>query len=402
MSAREQTIAGRYELGERLGFGGMSTVQLAFDRRLEREVAVKLLAEHLVDDPQFVSRFRREALAAAQLVHPNIVQVFDFGLDEPTGRHFIVMEYIRGHSGAELLRDHGRLDLQEALFVVNQACRGLEHAHRNGVVHRDVKPGNLLRSDEGVVKLADFGIAKATNDSVSKITQVGSVLGTAAYLSPEQAAGEEATARSDIYSLGVVTYQFLAGRLPYEAQSLTELALKQQREVPPSLDELDGSIPHGVAQAVARALEIDAADRYASADELREALSAGAAGHTFDDEPTARTSILADDEALATRRAPVGPSTEQTRRARRLQPTPGPPTAHPPAAVGTAAPARRPGRGRQVLATVVMLALIVAAGVAIYLALTSGGNEVQLVNVEQDSAADTIDRMLELVESNTR
>jgi eukaryotic-like serine/threonine-protein kinase len=403
MSPREQTIAGRYELGERLGFGGMSTVQLAFDRRLEREVAVKLLAEHLAEDPQFVSRFRREALAAAQLVHPNIVQVFDFGLDEPSGRHFIVMEYIRGSSGAELLRDQGRLRLEDALFVVNQACRGLDHAHRNGVVHRDVKPGNLLRSDDGVVKLADFGIAKAASDTVSRITQVGSVLGTAAYLSPEQAAGEEASARSDIYSLGVVTYQFLAGRLPYEAQSLTELALKQQREVPPPLDELDPSIPHGVAQAVACALEIEAERRYESADELREALSAGAAGQTFDDDPTARTSILAD-ETLATRRAAPspGPSTEQTRRARRLQPTPGPPTPYPSPAGAAAVDRPAPSGARRAIATFLLVALIVAAAVAIYFALTSGGNEVQLIQVERGTTGETVGAMKDLVDSNTR
>jgi eukaryotic-like serine/threonine-protein kinase len=395
---REQLIAGRYELGERLGFGGMSTVQLAFDRRLERDVAVKLLAEHLADDPQFVSRFRREALAAAQLVHPNIVQVFDFGLDEPSGRHFIVMEYIRGHSGAELLRDEGRLALNDALFVVNQACRGLDHAHRNGVVHRDVKPGNLLRSDDGVVKLADFGIAKAANDAVSKITQAGSVLGTAAYLSPEQAAGDEATPRSDIYSLGVVAYQFLAGRLPYEAQSLTELALKQQREVPPPLDELDPSIPHGVSQAVARALEIEPANRYENADELREALSAGAAGQTFDDEPTARTSVLAGEPTESTRVA-----TGQAPRARRLQPTPSPPTPSP-AHGGAAALEDRPGpsRARRAIATFLLLALVAAAAVAVYLALTSGGNDVQLVDVTQQNVPDSVAAMKELVESNTR
>jgi serine/threonine protein kinase len=399
--ATDQIIAGRYELGERLGFGGMSTVQLAFDRRLEREVAVKLLAEHLADDPQFVSRFRREALAAAQLVHPNIVQVFDFGLDDRTGRHYIVMEYIRGNSGAELLRDHGRLRLEDALFVVNQACRGLEHAHRNGVVHRDVKPGNLLRSDDGVVKLADFGIAKAASDSISRITQVGSVLGTAAYLSPEQAAGEEATARSDIYSLGVVTYQFLAGRLPYEAQSLTELALKQQREVPPALDDLDPEIPRGVAQAVARALAIDPAQRYASADELREALTAGAAGQTFaeDRDPTARTSVLAADETLATRHA--GPATEP-RRPRRLQPTPGPPTAHPAAPAAGPVAERGPSRARRAVATFLMLALIAAAAVAVYLALTSGGDDVQLRQVEYETTRESVDAMKELVDSNTR
>ena len=180
-----------------------------------------------------MSRFRREALAAARLVHPNIVQVFDFGFDERQHQHFIVMEHVSGQSCAELLRDRGHLDVEQALDIVAQACRGLEYAHRNGVVHRDVKPGNLLVSDADVVKLADFGIARATDQS--SITQVGSVLGTAAYLAPEQARGEEAGPRADIYSLGVVTYQLLSGRLPYEATSLSELALKQQRERPTPL-----------------------------------------------------------------------------------------------------------------------------------------------------------------------
>ncbi len=223
-------IAGRYQIEGRLGVGGMSTVHLAFDQRLERHVALKLLAEHLADDPAFVSRFRREALAAARLVHPNIVQVFDFGLDERQHQHFIVMEHVPGHSCAEILRDQGHLDVDQAVEVIAQSCRGLDYAHRHGVVHRDVKPGNLLVSDSDVVKLADFGIARATDQS--SITQVGSVLGTAAYLSPEQARGEEAGPRADIYSLAVVTYQLLSGRLPYEASSLSELALKQQRELP--------------------------------------------------------------------------------------------------------------------------------------------------------------------------
>ncbi len=222
------SIVGRYRIEGRLGVGGMSTVQLAFDQRLERYVAIKLLAEHLADDAMFVSRFRREALSAARLVHPNIVQVFDFGFDERARQHFIVMEHVPGHSCAELLRDHGPMDVEQAVDVVTQACRGLDYAHRNGVVHRDVKPGNLLVSDSDVVKLADFGIARATDQS--SITQVGSVLGTAAYLAPEQARGEEAGPRADLYSLGVVAYQLLTGRLPYEAGSLSELALKQQRQ----------------------------------------------------------------------------------------------------------------------------------------------------------------------------
>src|SRR5476649_1967007 len=173
-------IAGRYRLESRLGFGGMSTVHLALDLRLERQVAVKLLAEHLADDPAFVSRFQREAQAAARLVHPNIVQVFDSGRDQQTHQYFIVMEYIEASSGAEILRDDGWMEVDDALSIIEQACEGLDYAHRHGVVHRDVKPGNLLRAREGEVKLADFGIAKATEQS--SITQVGSVLGTAAYL----------------------------------------------------------------------------------------------------------------------------------------------------------------------------------------------------------------------------
>src|SRR3954452_14627171 len=151
----DDLFANRYKLDRRLGVGGMATVQLAFDTRLERHVAVKLLAEHLAQDPSFVSRFRREALAAARLVHPNIVQVFDFGLDDATARNFIVMEFVDGPSCADMLREHGPLPPREAVEILAQACRGLDYAHRNGVVHRDVKPGNLLRSKEArLVKLA--------------------------------------------------------------------------------------------------------------------------------------------------------------------------------------------------------------------------------------------------------
>src|SRR5947199_4003642 len=270
------TIAGRYRIEGRLGVGGMSTVHLAFDHRLERNVAIKLLAEHLADDPAFVSRFRREALAAARLVHPNIVQVFDFGFDDSQHQHFIVMEHVPGYSCAELLRDRGRLDVEQAVEVVGQACRGLDYAHRNGVVHRDVKPGNLLVSEAEVVKLADFGIARATDQS--SITQVGSVLGTAAYLAPEQARGEEAGPRADIYSLGVVAYQLLSGRLPYEANSLSELALKQQRESPPPLDQVNPHVPHELAYAVEIALSIDQAHRPADALLLADTLRNGAHG----------------------------------------------------------------------------------------------------------------------------
>jgi eukaryotic-like serine/threonine-protein kinase len=397
----DELFADRYKLDRRLGVGGMATVQLAFDTRLERYVAVKLLAEHLAEDASFVSRFRREALAAARLVHPNIVQVFDFGLDDASGRHFIVMEYIRGKSGAELLRDQGRLELREAIFIIDQSCRGLEHAHRHGVVHRDVKPGNLLRSDDGVVKLADFGIAKA-GDAVSRITQVGSVLGTAAYLAPEQAAGEEAGPRADLYALGVVAYQLLAGRLPYEAQSLTELALKQQREQPPMIDEIDPSIPHGVAQAVARALEMDPDRRFATATEMREALAAGVAGQTFaDDDRTEATSMLAADPTSATRAVPTQPPA----RPRRLQPTPGPPTPMPSPAYagGTAMPQTAgPGRGARLGRTLLLLAVLALIIAAVYFFVFASGGGVELRDVSGEDAGQTVQQMKELIDENTR
>jgi serine/threonine-protein kinase len=270
-------LSGRYELKERLGSGGMSTVRLAFDRRLERHVAVKLLAEHLADDRQFVSRFRREALSAARLVHNNIVQVFDFGFDDDSGRYFIVMEAVRGQSGAQLLHERGYLSVPETISIVGQAARGLDYAHRNGVIHRDVKPGNILLAEDGTVKIADFGIAKAMSEE-SSITQIGSVVGTASYLAPEQATGGDVGPAADIYALGVVTYQMLAARLPYEADSLAALALKQQREAPPLLDQLNAEVPPEIGLVVDRALSLEPDMRYSSAELYATALTEGVAG----------------------------------------------------------------------------------------------------------------------------
>ena len=242
-------VAGRYRIDRRLGAGGMSTVFLATDTVLERPVAVKLLAEHLAEDEAFVARFRREALAAARLQHPNVVQVFDSGEDPASHRHYIVMEYVDGPSCADLLREHKQLDVEDTVRIVRDSCHGLDYAHRAGVVHRDVKPGNLLVADEtGITKLADFGIAKAAEQT--RITQVGSVLGTAAYLSPEQARGDEAGPASDIYSLGVCAYQFLAGRLPHEYTSLTELALKQQEENVEPITAIRPDVPRELDQAI--------------------------------------------------------------------------------------------------------------------------------------------------------
>ena len=340
MATNTTMIAGRYRLERRLGVGGMSTVHLAFDERLERPVAIKLLAEHLADDPTFVSRFRREALSAARLVHPNIVQVFDFGFDDSQHQHFIVMEHVPGYSCAELLRDRGRMDLEQAVEIVSQACRGLDYAHRNGVVHRDVKPGNLLVSEAEVVKLADFGIARATDQS--SITQVGSVLGTAAYLAPEQARGEEAGPRADLYSLGVVTYQLLSGRLPYEATSLSELALKQQREAPLPLDRLNRDVPVELARAVAMALALDKAQRPRDAMVFGEALRAGAHGiaRAATDVPTSQLGTKAATRVLDRRRDP----TAATRVARQEPPVQKRGSTRVPAREASRAPVQQPRR----------------------------------------------------------
>ena len=409
MSSANGTIVGRYRIEGRLGVGGMSTVQLAFDQRLERYVAIKLLAEHLADDPTFVSRFRREALAAARLVHPNIVQVFDFGFDEHQRQHFIVMEHVAGHSCAELLRDHGAMDVDQAVDVVIQACRGLDYAHRNGVVHRDVKPGNLLVSDSDVVKLADFGIARATDQS--SITQVGSVLGTAAYLAPEQARGEEAGPRADLYSLGVVTYQLLSGRLPYEANSLSELALKQQREPPPPVDEINPHVPPELADAVAMALSLDKEDRPASAALLADAIAAGARGiepatnaRTANLGGTAATRVLSDRGApTAQTRVATGPATARTRQ---LEPRRAP--AYPPPPVGTyeprraERPRRRRGAGRFFAFLAVVLLFVGAVAVAVTIAASASNKTVHYRKVVAHDAHSAIQQFEDLVNQYTK
>ena len=379
-------INSRYRVEGRLGVGGMSTVLLALDERLERHVAVKLLAEHLADDPTFVSRFRREALAAARLVHPNIVQVFDSGFDESAHQHYIVMEYVPGRSCAEILRDRGHLDVDKAVDIVAQACRGLDYAHRNGVVHRDVKPGNLLVSESGVVKLADFGIARATGQS--SITQVGSVLGTAAYLSPEQARGEEAGPQADLYSLGVVTYQLLSGRLPYEANSLAELALKQQRESPIPLQRINPHVPTALAEAVALAISVVPEERPRTATELSELIVDGANGISpwSDEAPTrhmgtstAPTRVVpARDRDFATQETMVVPRAAPPAaapRAPRTVPARRPP-AQPEVPAAYARPRENRGTGRRVAWVLALLVVIVVVAVVIVAALHQGSASV--------------------------
>jgi serine/threonine-protein kinase len=337
------------------------------------------------------------------------VQVFDFGLDEATERQYIAMEYVDGQSCAEILRDEGHLGPDEAVDILAQACRGLDYAHRNGVVHRDVKPGNLLRNRDGVVKLADFGIAKAAEQS--DITKVGSVVGTAAYLSPEQARGEAAGPASDIYALGVVSYQLMAGRLPYEAASLTDLARQQDTGPPRPLHQLNGDVPAALSAAISRALEHHPEDRYADAREMEQALREGLRGVA--PAPTTTTRALRQEEPSTrmlegTAATTALPRTESRPR-RRLEPleeTPPPqrrPAPPPPSRRAATARPRKRNRGLRRLLALVAVVVIVAAGIAIYEASGSGGTKTVKLNEQIEGNVDrAVDSIKQLIEDNTR
>ena len=230
MSPGDTTVFNdRYEIQTRLGRGGMADVYLARDRLLERRVAVKVLFPEFATDPSFVARFRREAQAAANLTHPNIVAVYDWGQQ---GTYFIVMEYVNGRTLADVLRTEQKLPAVRAAQVASEVAAALGFAHRNGVVHRDVKPGNILVTDNGDVKVADFGIARGERRHGRRLTQAGSVMGTAAYFSPEQAQGAVLDPRSDLYSLGIVMYEMVGGRPPFNGENPVSIAYKQVHEAP--------------------------------------------------------------------------------------------------------------------------------------------------------------------------
>jgi eukaryotic-like serine/threonine-protein kinase len=262
-------LAGRYELGRPLGSGGMSRVVAAHDRVLGRQVAVKLLRDDLGGDPTIRERLLREARAAASFSHPNAVAIYDVG--EDGGRPFIVMELVDGPSLADVVRLRGRLPVPEALRIADGMLAALGAAHDRALVHRDVKPSNILLADGSTVKLADFGIAKSLSDAAAALTATGQVIGTPGYLSPEQAAGRPADARSDVYAAGVVCYEMLSGAPPFTGTAVA-VALAHQRDDPPALSAARPDAPAAVASVVHRALAKDPADRFASADELRQAL----------------------------------------------------------------------------------------------------------------------------------
>jgi eukaryotic-like serine/threonine-protein kinase len=260
----ETPVAGRYRVERVLGGGAMAKVLLARDEELGRQVAVKLLDESLASDQSFRARFSREARLAAGLSHPNVVTVFDAG--EADGRPYIVMEYVEGRTLDARLREQGPLPPEDVRRIGAQVCAGLEHAHANSLVHRDLKPGNLIERNDGTVKIADFGIARG--DDATAITEAGTIIGTAAYLAPEQAESGPVTPRTDLYALGVVLYELLTGRRPWEVESIGDLARRRSEPLP----TLPPEVPAGLREAVERSLAPNPEDRPASAAELGQLL----------------------------------------------------------------------------------------------------------------------------------
>ncbi|WP_435299056.1 Stk1 family PASTA domain-containing Ser/Thr kinase [Timonella sp. A28] len=280
-----RTLAGRYEVGELIGRGGMAEVHIGHDNRLGRTVAIKILRSDLARDPSFQARFRREAQAAASLNHPAIVAVYDTGEDthtEATGAvshiPFIVMEYVEGHTVRDILRDGNAVPIEEAIEITSGVLSALEYSHHAGIVHRDIKPANVMLTPNGAVKVMDFGIARAVADSAATMTQTHAVIGTAQYLSPEQARGETVDTRSDLYSTGCLLYELLTGRPPFTGDSPVAVAYQHVRELaaPPSTVAPD--VPHVLDQITLMALAKDRNERYSTAAEFRAALEAAARG----------------------------------------------------------------------------------------------------------------------------
>ena len=300
-----KVLADRYELGERMGSGGMGTVWRAHDRTLGRDVAVKLLHEGLAADTTFAQRFRQEALSAAKLTHPNVVAVFDAGEHESVP--FIVMELVEGPSLHGILATHGALPVAEAARIGRAVCSALGHAHSRGLIHRDMKPANvLLEEGSREAKVADFGIAKGLEDSAG-LTRTGGLIGTAAYLSPEQVSGQPATPASDVYAVGCMLYASLVGEPPFGGTTPVAIAMKHLRDPVPSLRDRRPDVPDAFAAVVHKALEKDPSRRFADAQQMERAIvDTGIGGG-----PPADLDVAATVPVVGTGPLPVHSATER-------------------------------------------------------------------------------------------
>ena len=297
-------LAGRYEVRDLIGRGGMAEVHLGYDTRLSRTIAIKLLRSDMAEDATFQARFRREAQSAAALNHPSIVAVYDSGEEQVTGPDgrtrgvpYIVMEYVEGHTVRELLGEGEAVPIDEAVEIVTGVLDALEYSHRAGIVHRDIKPGNIMLTSTGAVKVMDFGIARAIEDSAATVTQTHAVVGTAQYLSPEQARGELVDSRSDLYSTGCLLYELLTGRPPFQGDSAVAIAYQHVREIPKAPSATAPDVPESLDRVVLKALAKNREDRYQDAAHMRTDLLAAARGLAVSapstDTWTAATTVLA-------------------------------------------------------------------------------------------------------------
>lgn len=284
-------LSNRYEIITKIGAGGMANVYQARCTVLNRIVTVKILREELAEDKDFVRRFQMEAQAVASLSHPNIVSIYDVG--EEDGLPYLVMEYVEGINLKEMIRRRGALPPSEAISIGVQVCAALEHAHSKGIIHRDIKPHNILVTPGGRVKVTDFGLARVLSIPSATVTQSGTVMGSVHYFSPEQARGEEATPQSDIYSLGVVLYEAVSGKVPFQGDNPISIALKHLQEDPPGLRDENPAIPEELEEIILRAMSKSPAKRFQSAREMQKALSDGFISEDYEDYTEERTHYLA-------------------------------------------------------------------------------------------------------------
>src|SRR5574344_663969 len=268
MIVKGQKINDRYEIIRSIGEGGMANVYLAYDTILNRNVAVKVLRGDLAEEEKFVRRFQREAISASSLTHPNIVEMYDVGEDD--GKYFIVMEYVDGKTLKSLIKKRGKLTLSEVLDIMLQLTSGVACAHDSYIIHRDIKPQNVMILDDGIVKITDFGIAMALNSN--ELTQTNSVMGSVHYLPPEQANGKGSTIKSDIYSLGIMMYEMLIGKVPFKGDNAVEIAMKQINEPMPSVCKQNPDIPQSIENIIIKATAKNPKNRYDSVNEMHEDL----------------------------------------------------------------------------------------------------------------------------------
>ncbi|MEH1055170.1 Stk1 family PASTA domain-containing Ser/Thr kinase [Micromonospora sp. CPCC 206171] len=368
MTAQARLLGGRYQVGELLGYGGMAEVHRGRDLRLGRDVAIKMLRTDLARDATFQMRFRREAQNAASLNHPAIVAVYDTGEETaPTGETlpFIVMEFVNGRTLKEVLGVEGRLQPRRALEICADMCAALEFSHRHGIIHRDIKPGNVMLTQTGQVKVMDFGIARALASGATTMTQTSAVIGTAQYLSPEQARGESVDARSDVYAAGCVLFELVCGHPPFVGDSPVSVAYQHVREAPPTPSDINPDVNPAVDAIVLKALSKNPLNRYQSAGEMRADLLRAAAGR-----PVLATPVMPQDETAHLAPAAGGYPTQVAGGQTRQQA---------PARVGD--PGRRKSSAWVIAAFAAVGVLAVIALVAALLLNNGGPEKVQVPNL---------------------